>query len=1100
MYRKLSLLVFAVIFTLPMQAQEAPAPKVPLSIPTSLDEVPAVHGTLGYCAKAWQQPGINEVKRMDMHTHFFAYENAEAARRGIPEASSRYRSLNGRWDFFYQPDADTLLSDFYYPNYDISDWTTIPVPGCWELNGFGDPFYVSAGYIWEGRAESNPPFVPLKENHVGYYRRTFEVPSDWKNQQIIAHFGAFGSCMYLWVNGLFVGYSEDNKLEAEFDITPYVKAGKENLIAVQMFRMCDGSYLEDQDYFRYSGFYRDCYLYTRIQRVQIQDIRVNGDLVNDYHDGLLSIDAEVKGFGDIEFSLTDAEGKEVDRFQTTIRGSQMSASMEVPAVRPWTAETPNLYTLTATLTQMGKVMEVIPLKVGFRHIEISDSISGVKQLLVNGKPILIKGADRHELDPDGGYVVSHERMLQDVQEMKRMNINAVRTCHYPDDNFWYDLCDQYGLYVVAEANLESHGMGYGDKTLAKNSDFTKAHLERNERNVKRNFNHPSIIIWSLGNEAGYGPNFEACYDWVKAFDPSRPVQYEQASKTGRTDIFCPMYYGYRNCKDYCENATSEDWRTHQQVSNDKPLIQCEYAHAMGNSEGGFREYWELVRRYPKFQGGFIWDFVDQSCRRTNDKGRQIWAYGGDFNDYDASSQNFCDNGLIAPDRTWNPHAYEVQYYYQNLWTTLRTGAANPDSQKPVLEVFNENFFRTVDNVLLHWTLLRNGEPVEIGATSDIQIAPQQTLQLPLTLTTSMNDGAEYFLNLEYTLRVPDSLLKAGTVIARQQLPLVEGGSLSVSRSKCPWGNMTGGESHSSEESVIEFDETTGFLTRYFVGGVNYLAEGQQLKPNFWRAPTDNDFGAGLQMKFRAWHEPEMRLLSKTDQTDAEGLRTVTCTYDMPSVQARLVLTYVISQDGSIDVQEQMTVSGEAAPAQPTHRRPAPGEPRPEEKGIAPLFRFGMTLPMPEQFEQLSYYGRGPIENYSDRKDAQFVGIYESTVTREFYPYIRPQENGNHCDLRWMKLQNAAGRSLLISSVTTSEPHTLPTFSASALHYTVSSLDEGESKVNLHSPDVDPQPLTNVCIDLAQQGVACENSWGAWPQEQYMLPYQNYTFRFQLIPE
>ena len=1078
------------------QEQNAkPEFKYPLEIPQSLDEVPAVPGVPAAYAKAWQRPDINQVGRMAMHTHHFAYESVEAAQRGVPEASVRYQTLNGQWDFFWQPDADQMLDGFYRPGYSTVGWKSIPVPGCWELNGFGDPIYVGGGFIWDHRAESNPPFVPLKENHVGYYRRSVNIPAAWKGQQIVAHFGAAGSCMFLWVNGKFVGYSEDNKLEAEFDLTKYVKVGQENLIAVQVLRMCDGHYLEDQDYFRYTGLYRDCYLYARGLNTRFDDIRVVGDLTNNYKDGVLNINATVKGSGQVDFVLADCCGKEVAKASSPAAALAKGVKIEVPAVKPWSAEVPYLYQLTATLRQGTKVIDVIPLKVGFRSIEISNKVAGVNQLLVNGQPILIKGADRHELDPDGGYVVSRERMLQDVLEMKKMNINAVRTCHYPDDNYWYDLCDQYGLYVCAEANLESHGMGYGERTLAIRDDFRLGHLERNQRNVQRNFNHPSIIIWSLGNEAGYGPNFEACYDWVKAEDASRPVQYERAEKTGKTDIFCPMYYGYRQCEEYCTNESGENWRTHEVEPFDKPLIQCEYAHAMGNSEGGFREYWELVRKYPKFQGGFIWDFVDQSIRWTNSKGRQIWAYGGDWNEYDASTNNFCDNGLIAPDRTWNPHAYEVQYYYQNIWTSYVNNSSTSDFE---LNIHNENFFRDLSDVLLSWTLNRNGEIIETGVVDALKVSPQQETRVKLNVSSSIEQREEYFLNLSYKLRRSEGLLPAGTEIARQQLQVTDpfqatiNSLYSKNTSILSDANKVCRLSKPVPNVSIAFDPTTGFLCRYVVDGVNYLAEGGQLTPNFWRAPTDNDFGAGLQRRLSVWRDPELKLTSFADETNAQGQRVVTAHYDMPAVKAELVLAYTIDAYGQIDVQQQFITHGKAYPTHfPRGRRPQ--EPAADE--ILPMFRFGMQYPMPLQFEQLTYYGRGPIENYCDRKDSQFVGIYESTVTDEFYPYIRPQENGNHCDVRWMQLATPNGNKLRIVPLN-SDGQLL---SASALHYTQASLDEGDAKRNLHSPDIDPAPLTNVLIDYKQMGLACENSWGAVPQEPYLVPYQDYTFCFSLIP-
>ena len=1058
--------------------------KHPLEIPQSLDEVPAVPGVPKAYAKAWQQPDINQVNRMPMHTHHFAFESPEAARRS-PEASARYLTLNGTWDFFWQRDADQMLDGFYNSSFSIADWKTIPVPGCWELNGFGDPIYVGGGFIWDHRAESNPPFVPIKENHVGYYRRNVTIPEAWRGQQIIAHFGAAGSCMYLWVNGKFVGYSEDNKLEAEFDLTKYIKVGQKNLIAVQILRMCDGHYLEDQDYFRYCGLYRDCYLYARGLSNRFDDIRVDANLTNDYKDGVLNINAKVIGSGQVDFVLCDAEGKEVAKATQPVASLKNGVKMTVSNVKPWSAEVPSLYQLTATLRQGNKVVEVIPLKVGFRSIEISDRVAGVNQLLVNGQPILIKGADRHELDPDGGYVVSRERMLQDLLEMKRMNINAVRTCHYPDDNYWYDLCDQYGLYVCAEANLESHGMGYGERTLAIRDDFRIGHLERNQRNVQRNFNHPSIIIWSLGNEAGYGPNFEACYDWVKAEDPSRPIQYERAEKVGKTDIFCPMYYGYRQCEEYCTKPSGENWRTHEVEPFDKPLIQCEYAHAMGNSEGGFREYWELIRKYPKFQGGFIWDFVDQSCRWTNAKGRQIWAYGGDWNEYDATSGNFCDNGLIAPDRTWNPHAYEVQYYYQNIWTSLSD--AQPATGMELV-VHNENFFRDLSDVMLRWELLRNGEIVQTGFAGDLKAAPQGDAHVRLALDVPRSECCEYFLNVSYLLTKRDGVLKAGTEIARQQIVLTGADKLASSSSSC----CTKALDLVKPSLDIAFDPASGFLCRYVVDGVSYLADGARLTPNFWRAPTDNDFGAGLQRHLNVWKAPVILLTSLTDEVNADGQRVVTAAYDMPGVKAELKLVYVIDDYGRITIEQQFTTHGKGYPIRPPRGR-RPEMPAADE--ILPMFRFGMELPMPPQFELLTYYGRGPVENYCDRKDSQFVGIYESTVTDEFYPYIRPQENGNHCDVRWMKLATPSGHQLTI--VPDNPDGQL--LSTSALHYSQSSLDEGDAKRNLHSPDIDPSPLTNVLIDYKQMGLACENSWGAVPQEPYLIPYQDYTFRFSLIP-
>lgn len=1045
--KRLPLFCMAAVCSLPTMAQS-------LTMPASLDEVPAVPGVPKAYAKAWQQPELNQVNRLPMHTHILSERNDRV-------------TLNGTWEFFWQQGAQQMLDGFYLTDYSPKeDWGTMPVPGNWELNGYGDPIYLNIGYMWRGRAKNNPPFVPIEDNHQGYYRRWIDVPASYQGQQIIAHFGSVPGCFYLWVNGKFVGYSEDSKLEAEFDLTPYIKPGQKNLIALHEMRWCDGSYLEDQDFFRNFGISRDSWLYARNKKCHIEDLRVTPSLTNDYKDGQLKVEIKRPKNALWSASLTDANGMCI---YSTDWGKEDHLTFDVEDVHLWSAESPYLYNLSITLFDGMKPVETFTQRVGFRQVEIKGS-----QLLVNGQPILIKGADRHELDPDNGYVVSRERMISDIREMKRMNINAVRTSHYPNDAQWYDLCDQYGLYVVAEANVESHGMGYGEESLAKNPSYAKAHLERDQRNVQRNFNHPSIIVWSMGNEAGMGQNFEACYRWIKQEDPSRPVQYEQAMLSEFTDIFCPMYCDYRDSENYSSKDHGDYWYL-RDVDFNKPLIQCEYAHAMGNSEGGFAEYWDLVRKYPKYQGGFIWDFVDQSIRWKNKEGKQIWGYGGDYNSFDPSDGNFCDNGLIAPDRSWNPHAYEVQYYYQNIWSEVLN--KQTDKQFSInLNVHNENFFRSLDYVNLEWQLMRNGVAVETGVISDLEVKPQSNASLTIKTTTDTSEEGEYFLNVAYRLKRAESLLAAGTTVARQQFNL-----LNVWQSDCA-GVLPIDASLPSVD--VEFDSATGFMKRYAVNGVDYLQEGAQLTPNFWRAPTDNDYGAGLQRRYAIWKNPSLRLVSLTDETDAQGLRHVTANYEMPeSIGGSLTLTYIINNVGEIKVTQTFTADPE--------KQKLTGR-----EAISPMFRFGMQMQLPEQFEHLTYYGRGPVESYSDRKDSQFVGLYESTVTDEFYPYIRPQENGNHVDLRWMQLRTIDGKGTLRVTSETPDTHL---FSASALHYTQASLDEGPNKHNLHSPDIAPQPLTNLCIDLRQMGLGCVNSWGAQPRQEYMLPYQDYTFSFRLSP-
>ncbi|MBE6287051.1 MAG: DUF4981 domain-containing protein [Mediterranea massiliensis] len=1006
----------------------------------------------------WLDPEVNAVNRAPMHTAYFAYESVDAANAGVKENSANFMTLNGTWKFDFVKNVDQRPTDFYKVGYDDKAWDNFQVPAVWELNGYGDPVYVNTSWVWRNQFESNPPIVPSENNHVGSYRREIVVPAAWSGKQIMAHFGAVSSNMYLWVNGKYVGYSEDSKLEAEFDLTPYLKPGQKNLIAFQVFRWCDGTYLEDQDFFRYTGVARDCYLYARNKK-QIQDIRVTPDLDGEYKNGTLAVELSMKGSGNVELELLDAK-KQVVASQTVKAAGKTTATIAVENPAKWTAETPNLYTLRATLKEGNKVLEVIPVKVGFRKIEIKNA-----QLLVNGQPILIKGANRHELDPDGGYYVSRERMIQDVQIMKQFNLNAVRTCHYPDDNFFYDLCDQYGIYMVAEANIESHGMGYGERTLAKRPDYAKAHMERNQRNVQRGFNHPAIIFWSLGNEAGYGPNFEAAYDWIKAEDASRPVQYEQARRDGKTDIFCPMYYGYRHSEEYSKNDQFQ-----------KPLIQCEYAHAMGNSQGGFKEYWDLIRKYPKYQGGFIWDFVDQSPRWIGKDGVTIYAYGGDFNAYDGSDQNFCDNGLISPDRVPNPHMYEVGHVYQNIWVTpadLKNGEIN---------IYNENFFRDLSAYYMEWTMLKNGKPARSGRVENINVAPQQTAKVKLDLGETCEKGCcEWLLNVAFKLKNAEGLLEAGHAVATEQLALNEYKAPSMELKNNEPVNMTPAATVLNENDRnflivtgenfrIEFNKHTGFMNMYRVDGDDFIEEGQALTPNFWRAPTDNDFGAGLQRRYRVWNNPEMKKETMTQRLENNQV-IVEVAYDMPKVSGKLNLTYVINNAGAVKVTQKFTASKDAK--------------------VPNMFRFGMQMPMPKAFETVEFYGRGPIENYIDRNNCTDLGIYRQTVAEQFYPYIRPQENGNKTDIRWWKLINKAGQGI---KVVAEAP-----FSASALNYTIESLDEGLHKMQGHSPEVPQADLTNFCIDKVQMGLGCEDSWGRIARPEYQVPYGDYEFTFIMTP-
>ena len=1017
----------------------------------------------------WHDLQVNEVNRLKLHTNYFAYENETLALAGQMDKSANFISLHGAWKFNWVKDADKRPTDFYKTDLDDSAWKTMNIPANWEMNGFGVPEYVNTGFAWRGHFDQKPPAVPVKDNNVGSYRRIINIPDSWDGKQVIAHFGSVTSNIYLYVNGQYVGYAEDAKVAAEFDITPYLKKG-DNLIAFQTFRWCDGSWCEDQDFWRLSGVARDSYLYARDAAVHLTNIKITPDLQNNYEDGVVQIYAEVKGQPVIEYKLLNHNGIEIIKsdanFKKRVNGT---AQFTIKNVKKWSAEDPYLYTLVATVKdQKGNIVEVVPQKVGFRKVEIVNS-----QLLVNGQPVLIKGADRHEMDPDGGYVVARERMIQDIKIMKRLNINAVRTCHYPDDPVWYDLCDEYGLYVTAEANQESHGFGYGNDAEAKKPEFAKQILERNQHNVEMYFNHPSVIVWSLGNETVNGDNFIAAYKWIKEQDKSRPVQFEQAGRTGEnTDIFCPMYYSH----DGCDKYSKDDKFT-------RPLIQCEYNHTMGNSSGGLKEYWDMVRKYPKFQGGYIWDFVDQALHRNPVKPMSVkdnltyaqynkikYTYGGDYNDYDPSDNNFNCNGVIGPDRQLNPHAYEVAYEYQNIW------AEAVDLQAGKISVYNEHFFRNLANYQLVWTLLQDGKAVQNGTVDKLDVAPQQ--KTVVTLPYQIPAEGEVLLNIEFRLKKAEPLMEAGQMVAYRQLEVrtANAAAAVVAEGKLKVEN----KKKETEIKVlndfidIEFDKATGLLKEYEVNGVDLLGEGGTLKPNFWRAVTDNDMGAQLQKKFRVWRAPALNLQTITASKVKVGKNVnavVKAVYDMPDVKAALTITYTIAPDGTMGVEQTMDAT--------------------EGEKVSDMFRFGMLMQLPFQMDNSTFYGRGPIENYIDRKGSQNVGIYTQTAEEQFFPYIRPQETGTKSDIRWWQQTDKAGKGFRITSGNL--------FSASALHYSIDDLDDGEEKEQRHSYEVPQSKYTELCIDKEQFGVGGENSWGAWPLPQHRLGYADKTFSFVISP-
>lgn len=919
----------------------------------------------------WQDPNVNAVHREPARADYVAGDTL---------------SLNGTWDF----------------QFENKDWSSIPVPGCWELNGYGVPFYSRKNYVWQGWFKNNPPFVPDSLNYHGHYRRTFELDKTWRGQTIYLYIGAVSSNAYVYINGKQVGYTEDGKLAAHFNITRYVHTGT-NTIELKCQRWCDGTYLEDQDFWRLTGVCRDIYLYAR-PKSHISDFFVHSDWDVEKQQALLSIDG-ITGENLRECTIDAALYDDT----TLIFHLTPNTKHQIPntkhAIRPWSAETPNLYTLVLTLHKRGKEIETIRQQIGFRHIEIKNN-----QLLINGQPVLIKGINRHEMDMHTGYVVSREQMEHDIAILKRFNFNAVRTCHYPDDPYWYELCDKYGIYLCAEANVEAHGMGKRVKNgIYQDPNYQQMILERNQNNVITYKNHPSIIMWSLGNETGDGINFSFPYEWIHQFDPSRPVHYEQSSDGPHSDFYCPMYASPDSLMRYYKHVS-------------KPMIQCEYAHAMGNSVGNFKEYWDLYRQYPEMQGGFIWDFADQGFYRETEDGRSYYAFAGDYEKVLLSDLNFNCNGVFAPDRTPNPHAFEIKFVQQNIWTTLT------DTVKRKIAIYNENFFSDLSNVCLHWALTADGELIESGSIDSLDVPAQSTREY--TLDIRMKDTEErmkeILLTIRYYTKAEHNLVPANHEIAHQQFVL-------------------------QSPSTIHQTPNTKHQT----------LDIKHITPCFWRAPLDNDYGVDLPKKFRVWRNPELVLLSR----DTVLTHQIIERYRVNHTESLLTLTYLYSGTGAVRIKMNLKMG--------------PNDPN--------IFRFGLLWTLPRELEYIRYYGRGPWENYPDRKHAALLGVYNQTVSEQYYPYVRPQETGTKTDVRWWELTDKDGHGYRISAP---KP-----FMASALHYTIESLDDGDDK-NEHQSHGSLAEETNATIlhiDGFQQGVGGIDSWKSYPLTKYMLPAGEYEF-------
>jgi beta-galactosidase len=1011
----------------------------------------------------WENPKVFNINKEEPHATYVPFPDVRGALTLDRRQSPCYFSLDGKWKFNWVPKPADRPTDFYREDYDVSAWKEIDVPSNWEFQGYGVPIYVNIPYEFPGPPD--PPHIPHDNNPVGSYKRTFTIPAGWEGREVFIHFGGVKSAFYIWINGQKVGYSEDSKTPAEWDITGYLRKG-ENTVALEVYRWSDGTYLECQDMWRISGIERDVFLYSA-PKVRVRDFFAVADLDSAYRDGRLSVTVDLKnhlprpaaGTCSLSMMLYDDMKNLVaaETTQISLSGkadTSVAFARVIPAPRRWTAETPYLYSLILELKgNDASSEEVLGCKTGFRKVEIRHG-----QLLVNGVPIRIKGVNRHEHDDSTAHVLSDQLLLKDIALLKQFNFNAVRTSHYPNDPRWYDLCDAYGIYLVDEANIESHGMGYGEKSLAKNPDWKEAHLDRTARMVERDKNHPSVIIWSLGNEAGNGPNFVATYQWIHSRDTTRPVQYERAGEEANTDIVCPMYaWGY---------LESYGSRLHE-----RPLIMCEYAHSMGNSDGNFQDDWGIIEKYDQIQGGFIWDWVDQGFAKRSPTGQKYWAYGGDWGPKDVpSDQNFMCNGLVQPDRTPHPGLWEVKKVYQ------------PVKIKPVVlsasrfEVVNAYDFTSLATFTINWEVVGDGKPVARGVIPRPDIPPHTSRVVDLPLSAiQLKPGIEYFINCSVTTAENAPLLKKGHVVAIEQYPLPRVGSPATAHGKpSPFPVFTLTESDTAlsfqgKNFTIEFSKKSGLLSSYRYRGSQLILSGPE--PNFWRAPTDNDFGNQMPKISGVWRRAgEHRvlksfLLEKVSPREAR----VTVEFSLPDVRSAFRAVYDVLGSGDVIVTNSLLTS---------------------EPKLPELPRFGVTMTLPEGFEEMEYNGRGPQENYCDRKTAALVGVYRSTVSEQYFPYISPQETGTKTDVRWAAFRDSAGTGLMAVG--------MPLLSMSALHYTVEDLTQ-ESRGTRHTIDLVKRDFVTLNLDLKQRGVGGDDSWGAKPHSQYCLPGMSYSYAFRLSP-
>ncbi|MDR3189097.1 MAG: DUF4981 domain-containing protein [Prevotellaceae bacterium] len=1029
--------------------------------------------------KEWQNVAVTNVNRMPMRASAFAYETQALAEGRKKEQSAYFQSLNGTWKFKWVENPSLRPVEFYKDSFDVSTWDNFQVPANWEFNNtgktYGYPIYVNHPFEFGAPYSQLDPNklvenIPSGYNPVGSYRRTFTLPPSWDGRQVFIHLGAVKSAFYIWVNGQHVGYSEDSKLAAEFDITPYLRAG-ENTVALEVYRWSIGSYLECQDFWRISGIERDVYLYAT-PKLDIRDFKIISTLDESYKNGVFTLTGEVCSYAvkgkekaeqvvQVSAKMLDDAGKTVVdlplRFLFSGRtGNFQLIAEQVPDVKPWSAEAPNLYTLYITLQDAGgSTLEVIPVRVGFRTVEIKNA-----QVLVNGQPVLFKGVNRHEHDPLTAHVVSEADMRRDIELMKQLNVNAVRMCHYPSDPLFYELCDEYGLYVCDEANIESHGLYYDlDRTLGNNHRWLTAHLDRVMRMYERDKNYPCVTFWSLGNEAGNGYNFYNAYIALKKADPTRPVQYERAVHEWNTDIYVPQYPSPNGFRWYAENLA------------DRPMISSEYAHAMGNSLGNFREYWEVIEnpKYPTLQGGFIWDWIDQGFQVTRNN-KTFFAYGGDFEpesvfEGKGNDRNFLINGVIAPNRVPNPGAHEVKKVYQYIGTTLA------NSQTYEVGVKNKNYFRDLSSYYLTWELVENGLPVQSGQVQSLNVAPQQTEKLTLPVTHALQSGKEYFLNVSYKLKTAEPFLAKDFTVADEQFALSDFIKPAFAPSQAPLtATQTEKEwTGKGKNFAVTFDLEKGVIKSYTYNGQKLIGDGGG-QVSFWRAMVDNDHGAGSNDKLRVWHDAGKAEPAKVTVTQEGAAYKIVAEKSLLNGDAKLTQTYTVDGSGAIAVDNSFE----------------------KVKGEYPMMpRFGAGFVIPKQYSNLTYYGRGPWENYVDRSYSANVGLYKSTVDEQFFPYVRPQETGNKTDVRWLSLTDKKGKGLKITGELPVE--------FSALFYSLDDLDPEKDRKQYHAGELTKRNEIYLNVNYRQMGVAGINSWGTLPLEQYRIKYGSYRYAYVIQP-